>query len=315
MAKKKILIIGGGGFIGKWLIKSFSLNGWETSIYDPNIEKSYFKKFELNHIFNYSINDNELLSNALKAEGWNVIICLAAWGGDGNGSLKAANQDFNKAIEVNVRGFANLLDKLKNLDNIKFLWSSSTVVYGEEKTYSQNLADEESVLSPITYYGLTKVLAEEISNFFNREYKMNITGLRLPIVIGPGLEYRGVASGISDMAKASSAKKPITVNMPDTPLDVIYIKDVAEIFINMINNKFPLKSIYNSPCYRTYADKIAKQFNKESKISCIKVNNIGTGATYPRMSSNSFQKDVGYSIKYSLEKSIKDWLNELKRTS
>ena len=40
MAKKKILIIGGGGFIGKWLIKSFSLNGWETSIIDPNIEKS-----------------------------------------------------------------------------------------------------------------------------------------------------------------------------------------------------------------------------------------------------------------------------------
>ena len=38
---------------------------------------------------------------------------------------------------------------------------------------------------------------------------MNITGLRLPIVIGPGLEYRGVASGISDMAKASSVKKPI----------------------------------------------------------------------------------------------------------
>ena len=52
--------------------------------------KASFKKFELNHIFNYSINDNELLSNAIKSENWNVIICLAAWGGDGNGLLKAA---------------------------------------------------------------------------------------------------------------------------------------------------------------------------------------------------------------------------------
>ena len=315
MTKKKILIIGGGGFIGKWLIKLFFLNGWETSIIDPNLKKNSFKEFEVNHIFNYSINDNELLSNAIKSENWDVILCLAAWGGDGNGLLKAANQDLNKAIEVNVKGFANLLDKLKDLDNIKFLWSSSTVVYGEEKTYSKNQADEKSVLSPITYYGLTKVLAEEISIFFSREYKMNITGLRLPIVIGPGLEYRGVASGISDMAKASNVKKPIKVDMPDTPLDVIYVKDVAKIFINMINSKFPLKNIYNSPCYRTYADKIAKQFNKESKISCIKVNNIGTGATYPRMLSNTFQKDLGYRIKYSLEKSIKDWLNELKTTS
>ena len=56
-------------------------------------------------------------------------------------------------------------------------------------------------------------------------------------------------------------------------------------------------------------------FNKESKISCIKVNKIETGATYPRMLSNTLQKDLGYRIKYSLEKSIKDWLNELKTSS
>ena len=55
MTKKKILIIGGGGFIGKWLIKSFFLNGWETSIIDPNLKKNSFKEFEVNHIFNYSI--------------------------------------------------------------------------------------------------------------------------------------------------------------------------------------------------------------------------------------------------------------------
>ena len=189
MAKKKILIIGGGGFIGKWLIKTFSLNDWDTFIIDPNIKKSSFKEFELNHIFNYSINDNKSLSNAIKSENWDTVICLAAWGGDGNGLLKAASHNLNKAIEVNVKGFANLLDKLKDLDNIKFLWSSSTVVYGEENTYSRNQANEDSVLSPITHYGLTKILSEEISNYFNREYKINITGLRLPIVIGPGLEY------------------------------------------------------------------------------------------------------------------------------
>ena len=45
MTKKKILIIGGGGFIGKWLIKSFFLNGWETSIIDPNLKKSRIYPF------------------------------------------------------------------------------------------------------------------------------------------------------------------------------------------------------------------------------------------------------------------------------
>ena len=311
MAKKKILIVGGGGFIGKWLLKSFSINGWETSVIDPNVKKSALKSFSVNHIFNYSINDNELLSNALKSENWNAVICLAAWGGDGNGLLKAANEDFRKALEVNVSGFANLLDKMKNFNNTKFFWSSSTVVYGEESIYSNKKVNEKSTLSPITHYGLTKVLAEEVSNFFIREYKMNITGLRLPIVIGPGLNYRGVASGVSDMANATKEKRDIIVDMPDTPLDIIYVKDVPEIFVKLINSKLILKNIYNAPSYRTYADQIANHFNKHTNTSNVKINNIGSGTTYPKMQANSFQKDIKYSLKYTLEKSIKDWINEL----
>ena len=312
MKKKKILIIGGGGFIGKWLIKSFSERDWKTSIIDPHINKKHLDDYLTKNIYKFSINNNKLLTKFINSENWDCIIFLAAWGGKGNGLLKAANEDFNRSIEVNVKGFANLLDKIKKIKNTKILWSSSTVVYGEEKKYKNSKAKESSSLLPITYYGLTKVLAENIAKYYFREYKMQISGLRLPIVIGPGLEYRGVASGISDMAKAIKYKKSLTIGMPNTPLDLIYVKDVSNIFIEMILTNNTLKPIYNAPSYRIYANEIADMFNKLANSSYIKINKNSSGATYPKMISSSLKKDINYSIKYDLKKSVLDWLKELK---
>ena len=311
MKKNKILIVGGGGFIGKWLINSFYKRDWETSIIDPHIEKKHLDDYLTNNIHKFSINNSKLLAKCINSEKWDYIIFLAAWGGKGNGLLKAANENFNSSIEVNVKGFANLLDKAKRLKNTKILWSSSTVVYGEEKEYYNSKVKESSSLFPITYYGLTKTLAEKVAEYFIKEHKMHISGLRLPIVIGPGLEYRGVAAGISDMAKAIKYKKSVTIDMPSTPLDLIYIKDVSNIFTEMILTDNTLKPIYNVPSYRIYSNEIADMFNKLTNISYIKINKNSSGATYPIMISSSLKKDINYSIKYDLRKSVLDWLREL----
>ena len=42
---------------------------------------------------------------------------------------------------------------------------------------------------------LLKLMAEEVADYYINNFKMNITGIRLPIIIGPGLNYRGVAAG------------------------------------------------------------------------------------------------------------------------
>ena len=76
------------------------------------------------------------MTKALKAEEWDYIIHLAAYGGNGEGLLKAANEDFNQAVNTNVTGFANLLDNLK-YKKTKVIWASSTVVFGEENDYSE----------------------------------------------------------------------------------------------------------------------------------------------------------------------------------
>ena len=140
---------------------------------------------------------------------------------------------------------------------------------------------------------------------------MNITGIRFPIIVGPSLDYRGVAAGISDMAIFSKNKKPITIPMVSSSLDLIYIKDAVSIIIKIMNSNSKLRYIYNCPSYRTNAKNISNSFNKENNGKYINLKNIGIGATYPIMKSNLIKNEIKFSLKYDLKKTIKDWLKEL----
>ena len=310
LSEKQILIIGGNGFLGQGILQAIANKEYKISILDPFLDHKNLKQYKIKHLFKCSTLNDKDINHALNKEEWDYIIHLAAFGGNGNGLLKAANEDFNKAVNINVTGFANLLNKLKN-KNAKIIWSSSSVVFGEERFYKNKTVKENSILIPSTNYGLTKLMAEEVANFYIKNYNMNITGIRLPIIIGPGLNYRGVAAGISDMAFASKTKSKCTINMPSTPLDIIYIKDASKIFVKMISSKTILKNIYNCSSIRTSAIKLANNFNKISEKKNIKINNIGMGATYPIMDYHILRKDINFSIKYTMNKLIKDWLKEI----
>jgi len=308
LEKKLILIIGGNGFLGQAILNKFNLIKYSISILDPSLNKKSLKNNKVKHFFKCNTLDKKAMTKALKAEEWDYIIHLAAYGGNGEGLLKAANEDFNQAINTNVTGFANLLDNLK-YKNTKIIWASSTVVFGEENDYSEKMIKEDSNLKPSTNYGLTKLIAEQVANYYIQNYKMNITGIRYPIIIGPGLNYRGVAAGISDMALATMQRNTkLSVEMPSTPLDIIYIKDAANIVIKMIKSNSKLGNIYNCPSLRTSALKLANEFKKHNKNNNLEININGIGATYPIMNWQRLKKDINFKINYSVKQLVEDWL-------
>ena len=308
LEKKLILIIGGNGFLGQAILNKFNLKKYSISILDPSLNKKSLKNNKVRHFFKCSTLDKKAMTKALKAEAWDCIIHLAAYGGNGEGLLKAANEDFNQAVNTNVTGFANLLDNLK-FKNTKIIWASSTVVFGEENDYSEKTIKEDSNLKPSTNYGLTKLIAEQVASYYIQNYKMNISGIRYPIIIGPGLNYRGVAAGISDMALAIMQRNTkLLVEMPSTPLDIIYIKDAADIVIKMVKTNRKLKNIYNCPSLRTSALKLANEFKKHNDNNNLDIKINGIGATYPIMNWQRLKQDINFKINYSLKQLVEDWL-------
>ena len=176
LAKKTILIIGGNGFLGQGILKALNLQTYNVSILDIFLDKKNLKNYKIQHYFKCSTLEKNKMRKALKEEEWDYIIHLAAFGGNGNGLLKAANEDFNKALNINVTGFINLLDNLKS-KNTKIIWASSTVVFGEESTYLEESVKETSILNPSTRYGLSKVMAEQLANYYIKNYFLLINFL------------------------------------------------------------------------------------------------------------------------------------------
>ena len=309
LKRKNILIIGGYGFLGQAVLSCLKDTKHNISVLDPNVDSKIYNYFNLKNTYKTSTLDKEDMNNVLKSKKWDYIIHLAAYGGNGNGLLKAANEDFDKALNINVGGFSNLLDKLKNTKT-KVIWSSSTVVFGEESSYLEKTVKEDAILKPLNNYGLTKLMAEQVANYYINNFNMKITGIRFPIIIGPGLNYRGVAAGISDIALSIMNKeKKNEIKIPSSPLDILYIKDAASLIVNILNASDNLKNIYNSPSLRTNAKILSSEFNKYNKNKKLIIKYIGKGSTYPIMNWVKLKNDTNFKINYTVKKLIKDWVS------
>lgn len=132
---EKILITGGSGRLGKYLVKQFDSpimpSHSELDITDRNAVDSYIQKTKPD-----------------------VIIHLAAWV-----DVRGCQNDHEKAWKVNVGGTENILEAvLKHCPNSYFIYISTACVFdGKRGGYT-----EADVPNPINFYGLTKLISEYI---------------------------------------------------------------------------------------------------------------------------------------------------------
>lgn len=155
----KILITGGAGYIGTELVSVLSQSDdvEEIIIYD-NLSRANFNLF-LGHTFNNNeritfvkgeLLDSRHLKKVLK--GVDVVYHLAA-----KVTTPFANTDPHFYEQVNHWGTAELVYAVEESDVKKFIFTSSTGVYGSSKSS----AEEETVPNPKTFYGISKMRGEE----------------------------------------------------------------------------------------------------------------------------------------------------------
>jgi len=170
---KKIFITGGSGFIGRALIDHLLLNGFKIHCYDLvkfNHSSKHFKFFKGN------ILEKEKINKAIR--GCEIVIHLAA-------SLGVLNTEQNnlECLDSNIFGTKNILEiSVKN--NIKkFIFASSSEIYGEQKKFPISEKAEPKFKS---IYGLSKITAESYVKSFYQKYKMKYNIIRYFNVYGEG---------------------------------------------------------------------------------------------------------------------------------
>lgn len=196
MDKKKILVTGGSGFIGSELIKNLINSGYKINCIDIN-KPSYIgrKNFKF---FKGSISDDNLVKKAIT--NCNIVIHLAA-------SLGVQHTDKNivECLDLNIYGTRNLLKFAQKFKLDRFIFISSSEVYGEQTSFP---IKENYELKNKSIYATSKIVAEQYVRGFYQKFKLKFNIIRFFNVYGPGQKENFV---MSKFKKQIQSNKSLTV--------------------------------------------------------------------------------------------------------
>lgn len=298
----KILVTGGAGFIGKYLVKTL-LKNHEVTIFDnfTNSTKesiSYLEDLGVK-IIEGDINNNQEIHHAAKDQ--QLVIHLAA-----KISVIDSIKNPHLTFETNVNGTKNVLESCK-INNIKkLIVASSAAVYGEGSELLK--VSEEYDTNPISPYGRSKLQMENIIKEFSINNELNCIILRFFNIFGIGQtdEYAGV---ITKFIKCINDNTPLEIYGDGNQVrDFVAIEDIVELILKIINyeqnNKIEIFNVGNE------TSKIIDLANLVINIGKIKIEKIfkETKEGDIRFSSSSYdkaQKILEYNPKISLENGIK----------
>ena len=177
---KKILVTGGAGYIGPFVVRSLKESGYEVVILDNFVagHKQAVSEFRLEEIDLVSQNDK--LLSLFKKERFDAVVHMA--------SLIQMGESYqNPAIyyKNNVIGFLNLLDAMMAGDCKKIIISSSAGVYGIPKRLPIKEDDPKNPLNP---YGETKYILEKILRDYDTAYGLKHVAFRYFNAAGASLD-------------------------------------------------------------------------------------------------------------------------------
>lgn len=193
---KKILVTGGAGFIGSNLVDYLLDNGYKIMIIDnfndyydikikgKNIAELINHKNNLNLDNNHliikkgDIRDKEFIYNIFKHNEIDMVIHLAAMAGV-RPSIKMPTYYY----DVNINGTVNILEACKDNGVKKFIFASSSSVYGNNKKVP--FSETDFVDNPISPYAATKKSGELLCYTYHYLYNLSVACLRFFTVYGP----------------------------------------------------------------------------------------------------------------------------------
>jgi len=218
----KILITGGAGYLGSVITEKLLSKGHEITILDNlmyNQTSSIIFSHNPNFEFIYGdVRDKELIENLVFD--FDVIIPLAAIVG-----FPACDRDKELATAINYE-HVRYICELVNDTRIKVVYPNTNSGYGIGESGE---CTEESPLNPISHYGVTKVKAEgEV---------LGIGGIsvRLATVFGTSPRMR-MDLLVNEFVYKALTDKYITIFEKDFVRNYIHIRDVANVFLFMIEN-------------------------------------------------------------------------------
>lgn len=185
------LVTGGAGFIGSNLCEAILEMGYEVRCLD-NLSTGKYENVELflgNPKYTFIEGDIRDLDTCMKAcEGVDYVLNEAAWG-----SVPRSIEMPLLYEEINIRGTLNMMEAARVKGVKKFVYASSSSVYGDHPVLPKTEGQEGNLLSP---YALTKRVDEEYGKLYFKLYGLDTYGLRYFNVFGRRQDPNGAYAAV-----------------------------------------------------------------------------------------------------------------------
>lgn len=218
-----VLITGGAGFIGSHTVERVLDLGATVRVFD-NLSSGKLTNLPNRpglQTVNEDIRDLPAVEQAF--DGISHVLHLAA-----QVSVSASIEDPLASSGTNVGGFLNVLDTARRRDVARFVYASSSAVYGAP---GADPSSETTAAKPISPYGMDKLLNDSYADLYGRLYGLSCLGLRYFNVFGTRQDASSPYSGvISIFMRSLRRREPLTIfGDGQQTRDFVYVEDVANV--------------------------------------------------------------------------------------
>jgi len=266
-----VLVTGNAGFIGSHLAqalleKDYKVIGIDNfnDYYSPKIKEENISGFKDNRNFKqYKINilDVKKLEKVFQDSKIDLIVHLAARAG-----VRPSLENPELYEKVNVQGTKNLLEITKKFNIKRFIFGSSSSVYGVQEKIP--FSEDDILQKPVSPYAETKLKGEKLCKEYAKKYGIKMTILRFFTVYGP--------KGRPDMApylfteKILKEDRIIKFGDGSSSRDYTYVDDIVAGIIRAIEKpfKFEIFNLGNSKpvSLNDFIALVEKLTDKKAKI-------------------------------------------------
>lgn len=240
----KVLVTGGAGFIGSHTCGRLIAEGHEVVLlddfndfYDPAIKRANVTSLGGGALIHEGdIRDRDFVRHVLAGDRFDSIIHIA-----GRAGVRPSLKDPQLYIDTNITGTHNLLEAAREQGVGRFVFASSSSVYGLSRTvpFTEDLALPQT-LSP---YAATKLAGEHLCGNYAHLYNMRVVCLRFFTVYGPG---QRPDLAIHKFTDAIHHGKPIPqFGDGSTRRDYTYVDDIVQGIMGSLRYEGPLFDIFN----------------------------------------------------------------------
>ena len=297
------LVTGGAGFIGSNIVEKLVKGGHRVRVLDnfSTGKESNLKDFLSDiELVEGDIRDVAIVEQAMK--GIDYVLHQAALG-----SVLRSVEDPMETHAVNVNGTLNLLIAAKKHGVRRFVFASSSSVYGNTPTLPKK---ENMRPQPVSPYGASKLAAESYALAFYSVYKVPVVGLRYFNVFGPRQNAKSQYAAVIPLFIQAfiDGERPSIHGDGKQTRDFTYVENVVNANLLACRSSLAPGHVFNIACGQRYS--LLDLFNVLKNIFHSEIQPMHTeprpGDIRDSLADINLAKEIlGYEVKVSFEEGLK----------